>query len=281
VSGTAVDGSATPLVGGDIDMFDRTTGYDLPTRDDNTGIGGAFSLFPPSGATFDLFVKPPSGAPLAAAVVRDVNPVTPLSLGAIVLPAGHVVSGTVRDPQGTPVAAVDLDAYELGNGLPYPMVGDDTNGIGQYSARLPAGSWTVVATPPAGSGLLPTSAVIDPLLAPVVLDLVLPSATVGVEALAVGAQLRVLPPAPNPFRAGRETVLVFETPGPLGTARLTVVDVRGRAVRMLGTADLSGGRHAISWDGRNRSGLRVAAGVYFLRLEAGTESATRRVTVLR
>ena len=36
-----------------------------------------------------------------------------------------------------------------------------------------------------------------------------------------------------------------------------------------------------SWDGRDASGRRAAAGVYFLRLESGGMTQTRKITVVR
>jgi hypothetical protein len=62
--------------------------------------------------------------------------------------------------------------------------------------------------------------------------------------------------------------------------RLTLHDVTGRRVCALATGGQAAGRHAIEWNGRDDSGTRVRQGVYWLKAEAGTESASRRAVVL-
>jgi flagellar hook assembly protein FlgD len=41
------------------------------------------------------------------------------------------------------------------------------------------------------------------------------------------------------------------------------------------------GAHATTWDGTDRTGRHVAAGVYFCRLEAGAFRATRRLLLVK
>ena len=80
--------------------------------------------------------------------------------------------------------------------------------------------------------------------------------------------------APNPFRS--ETRLHFTT-ATNGGVRLTVYDVLGRRVRTLVDAQRSAGDHASSWDGKSDGGIRVAAGIYFVRLETGGGVTARKV----
>jgi flagellar basal-body rod modification protein FlgD len=56
-------------------------------------------------------------------------------------------------------------------------------------------------------------------------------------------------------------------------------DARGRIVRTLQDATMPAGRYRLSWDGRDASGRSVAAGVYFLDVQAG--GYTRTVRLLR
>jgi hypothetical protein len=61
----------------------------------------------------------------------------------------------------------------------------------------------------------------------------------------------------------------------------SIFDVRGRLVW---THDLGGtdpGKHSITWDRRDRLGDLVAAGVYFLHLEAGKKASSAKIVVLR
>jgi hypothetical protein len=89
----------------------------------------------------------------------------------------------------------------------------------------------------------------------------------------------LLPNAPNPF-AG-QTVVRFVLPESAAST-LRVFDLRGRLVRTLedGVARTEG-EHAVRWDGRDRFGAPVAAGVYVVELRAGPLRDSRRVTVVR
>lgn len=79
----------------------------------------------------------------------------------------------------------------------------------------------------------------------------------GVAATASG----FLDARPVPFRTGT-TITVDALAG--GPASVTIVDVAGRAVRALVEGPLARGRHAVSWDGRDHRGRRVAPGVYYV-----------------
>ena len=84
---------------------------------------------------------------------------------------------------------------------------------------------------------------------------------------------------PNPFNP--RTIIQFDLPEPT-VVSLGVYDISGRLVRVLlcGEAVVAG-RHEAVWNGRNESGRTVAAGVYFYRLEGGSFSETRRMTLVK
>jgi hypothetical protein len=85
--------------------------------------------------------------------------------------------------------------------------------------------------------------------------------------------------APNPCR-GR-TLVRYDLPQPTALS-LRIYDVAGRLVRELTRNPAHpAGRHGVVWDGRNTSGRVVAPGVYFVRLETGELSATRKVVQAR
>lgn len=84
-------------------------------------------------------------------------------------------------------------------------------------------------------------------------------------------------PRPNPFTDGTEVSFALER---AGVVRLTIYDAAGRLVRTLLNRPLGSGVHNAAWDGRSRDGL-AAPGVYFLRLESGGESASRRIVRVR
>ena len=63
---------------------------------------------------------------------------------------------------------------------------------------------------------------------------------------------------------------------------LRVVDVQGRLVRVIESGPREAGFHGIAWDGRDESGARVGAGVYYARLTVeGVAIGTRRVVMRR
>lgn len=88
---------------------------------------------------------------------------------------------------------------------------------------------------------------------------------------------RLLPVEPNPF--GTSATVRFELRD-TGPAKLTVYDVTGRRVRALAHGVRPAGRHAVTWDGRDEAGRRVASGTYFVRLEAGGKGFHRAVVRL-
>jgi 1,4-alpha-glucan branching enzyme len=90
--------------------------------------------------------------------------------------------------------------------------------------------------------------------------------------------LRLYSPYPNPTRGA--TSIAFDLPEP-GHAKLAVYDIAGRLIQVLGDGIYPAGRSEVSWDGTNRSGDTVAAGVYFVRMESAQTVAFRKAIVLR
>jgi hypothetical protein len=66
-----------------------------------------------------------------------------------------------------------------------------------------------------------------------------------------------------------------------GAAAVDVFDVRGRHVARVWQGDAAPGEHELQWNGRDRSGRLVAAGVYLVRARQGADVATKRVVLLR
>lgn len=100
---------------------------------------------------------------------------------------------------------------------------------------------------------------------------------VGAPDVAQGEGLRLLPGRPNPFRDDVQWSLSLARPGPVAAR---VVDATGRLVRRL-TSRPEGSAVTLSWDGRTADGRSAAAGVYFLRVDAGGAHLTDSVTRLR
>ncbi len=87
------------------------------------------------------------------------------------------------------------------------------------------------------------------------------------------------PARPNP--AAGLTRLSFELPRALPVS-LRILDVSGRSVRTLAADEpMATGPHERAWDGRDDAGLRVPAGVYLVRLQAGERTIARRIARIR
>ncbi|MFH1864426.1 MAG: C1 family peptidase [Candidatus Eisenbacteria bacterium] len=93
------------------------------------------------------------------------------------------------------------------------------------------------------------------------------------------SSLALRPNAPNPF--GLSTVINYELPGDVPVF-LTFHNASGRVVRTLVDHERRGeGPHAVRWDGCDDSGRAVAAGAYFYRIEAGGETLTAKMLLLK
>jgi hypothetical protein len=82
---------------------------------------------------------------------------------------------------------------------------------------------------------------------------------------------------PNPFR--ESTVIPFQS-AVEGMVVLQIFDLAGREVARPLTTYLPPGHHESSWDGRDASRRRVAAGTYFYRLRARGGVVTRKLILL-
>jgi uncharacterized cupredoxin-like copper-binding protein len=83
---------------------------------------------------------------------------------------------------------------------------------------------------------------------------------------------------PNPFR--EETVIRFESKDQ-GRVSLEVYNINGQLVNRLLDGVIAAGVHEVHWDGSNSSGIRVAEGMYFYRLQAGNDVVSGKLMMMR
>ena len=93
-----------------------------------------------------------------------------------------------------------------------------------------------------------------------------------------GVTLRVYP---NPFRekVRLDVGFDFKSLGAKNKASLKVYDALGRLVRDFSPEALK--RGPFDWDGADSHGLKLPGGVYFVRLEHGGTTVTKKVILLR
>jgi hypothetical protein len=86
------------------------------------------------------------------------------------------------------------------------------------------------------------------------------------------------PNYPNPFNPS--TMIEFGL-ATSGQVRLEVFNILGQQVVVLADGYHAAGRYSVTWDGMNRSGGRVASGLYFYRLESPEYTQTRKLLLVR
>ncbi len=83
---------------------------------------------------------------------------------------------------------------------------------------------------------------------------------------------------PNPFNP--TTTISFELAS-AGEVTLKVFNVQGQLVRTLASGQHSQGTHEVRWNGTNERGAKVSSGIYLYRLNAGAETITRQMVLLK
>jgi len=83
---------------------------------------------------------------------------------------------------------------------------------------------------------------------------------------------------PNPFSGATDIRIGLPAASPVTIA---VYDVAGRRVAARDLGVMSAGHQAVTFDGRDASGRALPSGVYFYRVTAGAETATRKIVIRR
>jgi hypothetical protein len=100
-----------------------------------------------------------------------------------------------------------------------------------------------------------------------------------VTAPAVAGGIRLGPASPNPYTSGTAIDLDLAAGG---HTRLAVYDVAGRLVQTILDRQLAGpGHYRFRWDGSDRHGQAVGAGIYFITVAANGQERTQKVIRLR
>lgn len=88
---------------------------------------------------------------------------------------------------------------------------------------------------------------------------------------------QVFPVNPNPM--SDQMALSFQLPEP-NQVHAEVFDASGRLVRVLVDGFVAAGAHQHIWDRRDQAGVRVPAGIYFVRFAAGVHGSRQKVVVI-
>lgn len=90
--------------------------------------------------------------------------------------------------------------------------------------------------------------------------------------------LRLMQNYPNPFNP--RTTITYSLPE-TGTVLLSIYDVQGRLIAILVNGQKAAGEHQESWNGRDRNGITISSGIYFLKLEFRGQTQTRKMVMLK
>jgi glycosidase len=83
---------------------------------------------------------------------------------------------------------------------------------------------------------------------------------------------------PNPFNPSTQIRYQIAKPG---LVTLKIYDILGREVKTLVNDFKNTGRYNVTWDGDNNFGRKVASGIYFYRLVAGSFTVTKKMILMR
>lgn len=83
---------------------------------------------------------------------------------------------------------------------------------------------------------------------------------------------------PNPFNPSTSIAFTLQERGEIA---LQIYNVSGQLVRTLAQESRPAGRHEVRWDGRNSLGREVASGKYWYRLQSGTRTLQKQMTLMR
>jgi len=64
-------------------------------------------------------------------------------------------------------------------------------------------------------------------------------------------------------------------------AKITIFDINGRIVKTLINETQDAGKKLVAWNAKNETGLLVAMGIYFYRIEAGDFRQTKKMILLK
>jgi hypothetical protein len=101
---------------------------------------------------------------------------------------------------------------------------------------------------------------------------------VDVGELAVPRPDQTLTAYPNPFNPSTTVSFTLDRPE---SCTVNIYNTRGQLVRQLASGRFDTGDHSVTWDGSDDHGLPQSTGVYLIRLQAGTKTMMKRVTLLK
>jgi len=83
---------------------------------------------------------------------------------------------------------------------------------------------------------------------------------------------------PNPFNPSTKIRYTLDSEAQV---RVEIFNLLGRRVRTLWNASQAPGQYELAWNAEGDDGKKLSSGVYFLRIMAGDQTRTGKMTLLR
>ncbi|NQV37004.1 MAG: right-handed parallel beta-helix repeat-containing protein, partial [Candidatus Marinimicrobia bacterium] len=99
-----------------------------------------------------------------------------------------------------------------------------------------------------------------------------------IELIAVPDKYALHQNYPNPFNP--ITTIEYDLPEN-AEVFITIYDILGREVKSLVNTDMKAGYHVVQWNGTNRAGNSVSAGMYLYRISAGDFNSVKKMVLLK
>lgn len=297
VGGAAVAGAKITVFDVGIDPMTNLPKFDIVVgAGATTDLGGNYEAGALRPGPYKIRVEPPAASSLVFAFYNNVtlgSQGTSIAVTAgqrvnnihFQLFPGGTISGVVRDANTlAPIAGADLDVFAMNDEFIGALdAKTDVNGT-YVIPWVPTGSYKVKANTPQAPyplqywnhSFTKAGAVLVSVSAPgtaggIDFDLGRVSSTGG-DVPAFGA------PRPNPFFGATSLQFALAHTAPV---QACVYDPAGRLVRtLLPRTTLAGGAHQLTWDGRDGAAQPAAAGIYWLRVDVGGRTITRKLVRL-
>ncbi len=83
---------------------------------------------------------------------------------------------------------------------------------------------------------------------------------------------------PNPFNPSTTISFAMQKPG---NVTIRVYNLLGQEIRTLIDSEITAGKHQVSWDGLNNTGIKAASGIYLYRMDADGQTFSRKMLLLK
>ncbi len=149
ISGTVRNPNNAPVVDADLDARDVVTGLKVYTPNDNTDINGNYQMLVPAG-TYEVNVAPLPINRLLPAIVYNFVVSNDAALDFNLL-WGYLLSGTVRNPDGTAIFNAQIDITDASTGFDLFTPWNNSDSAGFYQVVVPTGLFNIDFNPPVGT----------------------------------------------------------------------------------------------------------------------------------